>query len=62
MAALTNLALFAAEAILYFVVMTALFRARHRFGIGLFFCALGTMHFLETYLAGILYVELPGIW
>ena len=48
------------EASLYFVVMTALFRARHRFGIGLFFCALGTMHFLETYLAAILYVELPG--
>ena len=60
MAALINLSLFFAEAALYFVVMTALFRARHRFGIGLFFCALGTMHFLETYLAAILYVELPG--
>jgi diguanylate cyclase (GGDEF)-like protein len=60
MATLTNLGLFAAEASLYFVVMAALFRARHRFGIGLFFCALGTMHFLETYLAAILYVELPG--
>ena len=60
MAALTNLGLLAAAAALYFVVMTALFRARHRFGIGLFFCALGTMHFLETYLAAILYVELPG--
>jgi len=60
MAALTNILLLAAEACLYFVVMTALFRARHRFGIGLFFCALGTMHFLETYLAAILYVQLPG--
>jgi diguanylate cyclase (GGDEF)-like protein len=60
MAALLNLALFFAEAGLYFIVMTALFRARHRFGIGLFFCALGTMHFLETYLAAILYVPLPG--
>ena len=60
MAAVTNLLLFAAEAGLYFVVMTGLFRARHRFGIGLFFCALGTMHFLETYLAAVLYVQLPG--
>ena len=60
MSALINLLLLAAEAGLYFVVMTALFRARHRFGIGLFFCALGTMHFLETYLAAVLYVQLPG--
>ena len=28
-------------------------------GIGTFFCALGVMHFLETYLASILYVPLP---
>jgi diguanylate cyclase (GGDEF)-like protein len=34
-------------------------RARHRIGIGTFFCALGVMHFLETYLASILYVPLP---
>jgi diguanylate cyclase (GGDEF)-like protein len=32
---------------------------RHRIGIGAFFCALGVMHFLETYLASILYVALP---
>ena len=60
MATLVNISLFGAEAVFYFVVMTALFRARHRFGIGLFFCALGTMHFLETYLAAIFYVTLPG--
>ena len=60
MPALVNLSLFAAEALLYFAVMTALFRVRHRFGIGLFFCALGTMHFLETYLAAVLYVSMPG--
>jgi diguanylate cyclase (GGDEF)-like protein len=59
MSALFNILLFAGETGLYFVVMTALFRARHRFGIGLFFCALGTMHFLETYLAAVLYVPLP---
>ncbi|MEJ0096870.1 MAG: GGDEF domain-containing protein [Bauldia sp.] len=60
MSALVNLLLFVAEALLYFAVMAALFRARHRFGIGLFFCALGTMHFLETYLAAVLYVQFPG--
>ena len=37
-----------------------MFRLRHRFGIGLVFCALGAMHFLETYLAAILYLQLPG--
>jgi diguanylate cyclase (GGDEF)-like protein len=57
---LLNIALFVAEAAAYFAVMTALFRARRRFGIGLFFCALGAMHFLETYLAAVLYVGLPG--
>jgi hypothetical protein len=60
MATLTNIGLLVAEAVFYFVVMTALFRARRRFGIGLFFCALGTMHCLETYLAAILYIALPG--
>jgi diguanylate cyclase (GGDEF)-like protein len=54
-----NLVLLLAEAVLYFAVMTALFRLRGRFGIGVFFCVLGTMHFLETYLASIFYVQLP---
>lgn len=56
----TNLLLLLLEALLYFAVMAGLFRVRHRFGIGLVFCALGTMHFLETYLAAILYLQLPG--
>jgi hypothetical protein len=56
----TNLLLLLVEAALYFTVMAGLFRLRHRFGIGLVFCALGAMHFLETYLAAILYLELPG--
>src|SRR5689334_6363311 len=60
MAEVSNLLLLIAEAGFYFVAMTALFRARHRFGIGLFFCALGVMHFLETYLASVLYVPIPG--
>ncbi len=51
--------LMAAEAIVYFVVLAGLFRARHRLGIGAFFCALGVMHFLETYLASVMYVPLP---
>ena len=60
MADWTNLALLLAEALLYFAVMAGLFRLRHRFGIGLVFTALGAMHFLETYLAAIVYLELPG--
>jgi hypothetical protein len=54
-----NALLLAADALIYFTVLAALFRARHRIGIGAFFCALGVMHFLETYLASILYVTLP---
>jgi diguanylate cyclase (GGDEF)-like protein len=54
-----NALLLAGEAVVYFAVLAALFRARARLGIGAFFCALGVMHFLETYLASILYVSLP---
>jgi diguanylate cyclase (GGDEF)-like protein len=54
-----NALLMAAEAVVYFAALAALFRARQRIGIGTFFCALGVMHFLETYLASILYVPLP---
>jgi diguanylate cyclase (GGDEF)-like protein len=54
-----NALLMAAEAVVYFAVLAGLFRARRRLGIGAFFCALGVMHFLETYLASVLYVPLP---
>ncbi|MCP2154243.1 GGDEF domain-containing protein [Agrobacterium tumefaciens] len=54
-----NLALFVAEAIVYFSVMTAFLHYRHILGIGVFLTALGVMHFLETYLAAVFYVELP---
>jgi diguanylate cyclase (GGDEF)-like protein len=54
-----NIALLACDALIYFVVLAALFRGRKRFGIGLFFCALGVMHFIETYLAAVFYVSLP---
>ncbi|MDO8874566.1 MAG: GGDEF domain-containing protein [Pseudolabrys sp.] len=59
MSEFTNVLLLAGDAVLYFVALAALLRARGRIGLGAFFCALGVMHFLETYLASILYVALP---
>jgi hypothetical protein len=59
MSELANVLLLAGDALLYFAVLASLFRARARLGLGAFFCALGVMHFLETYLASILYVALP---
>lgn len=56
---MTNSLLLLAEAIFYFAVMATLFRLRTRIGIGVFLCALGVMHFLETYLASVFYVTLP---
>jgi len=54
-----NSLLLLAEAGLYFGVMATLLRLRGRMGVGLFMSALGVMHFIETYLASTLYVELP---
>jgi hypothetical protein len=59
MSEIANALLLTADAVIYFAVLAALFRARVRLGIGAFFCALGVMHFLETYLAGNFYVALP---
>src|SRR6188508_3326195 len=56
---LENVLLLIGEALLYFLALSALLRARTRIGLGAFFCALGVMHFLETYLASILYISLP---
>ncbi len=56
---LENVLLLIGDALLYFLALSALLRARTRIGLGAFFCALGVMHFLETYLASILYVSLP---
>ncbi|HEY8613160.1 MAG TPA: GGDEF domain-containing protein [Roseomonas sp.] len=47
------------QAALYFGTMVAIFRARGSLGIGVFVCALGVMHFLETYLAAVFFIELP---
>lgn len=57
--ALTNTLLLLAQAVLYFAVMMGLLRARKTIGIGVFMCALGVMHFLETYLASVFYIQLP---
>ncbi|WP_440224760.1 diguanylate cyclase [Dokdonella sp. MW10] len=51
-------ALLLLELVVYAAGMLLLFRARARFGLGLFFTALGSLHFLETYLAANLYVQL----
>jgi hypothetical protein len=59
MAGLQNLLLLSGDVVLYFVALAALLRARSRIGLRAFFCALGVMHFLETYLASIFYVSLP---
>ncbi|TGQ69745.1 GGDEF domain-containing protein [Mesorhizobium sp. M00.F.Ca.ET.186.01.1.1] len=54
-----NSFLLIAEAVVYFSVMVTLFKFRSRVGLGVFVCALGVMHFLETYLASVFYVALP---
>lgn len=54
-----NLLLFVVEAIGYFTLMVALLHFRHRIGLGVFLTALGVMHFMETYLAAIFYVQVP---
>lgn len=57
--ALLNSFLLLAEAVVHFSVMVTLFRFRRLIGLGVFVCALGVMHFLETYLASVFYVALP---
>lgn len=56
---MAGLLLLLLQAILYFTVMAGLLRLRRRLGIGVFVCALGVMHFLETYLAAVFFIELP---
>lgn len=54
-----NTLLLLAQAAVYFLVMMTLLKARRVFGIGVFMCALGVMHFLETYLASVFYIQTP---
>lgn len=57
-----DIGLLAVELLIYSTGMLLLFRLRRRMGLGLFFTALGSLHFLETYLAASLYVQiLPGM-
>ncbi len=57
MATAFDILLLVVQAVVYFGVMAALFGARRVLGIGVFVSALGVMHFLETYLASVFYVE-----
>jgi diguanylate cyclase (GGDEF)-like protein len=54
-----NMIVLALEAMVYFLFLITLLHWRHRIGIGVFITVLGTMHFLETYLASAFYVSVP---
>lgn len=56
---MSGITLLLTQALIYFGVMATLFRLRHVMGLGAFFCALGVMHFLETYLAAVFFIDLP---
>lgn len=56
---MTNLFLFLGEAFVYGTIMITLLHLRQRLGLGVFIAALGVMHFIETYLAAVFYVQLP---
>ncbi|MBP0493356.1 hypothetical protein [Roseomonas indoligenes] len=56
---MSGAALLLLQAILYFGTMAVLFRARGALGTGVFVCGLGVMHFLETYLAAVFFIQLP---
>lgn len=56
---MAGILLLLAQALIYFGVMALLFRLRHVMGLGVFLCALGVMHFLETYLAAVFFIQLP---
>jgi len=54
-----NVIVLALEGVVYFLVLITLLHLRHRIGLGVFITVLGTMHFLETYLAATFYVQVP---
>ncbi|MBM3096262.1 GGDEF domain-containing protein, partial [Ensifer sp. T173] len=51
--------IFVGEALVYVTAMIWLLQLRARLGLGVFVAALGVMHFIETYLAAVFYVQLP---
>jgi hypothetical protein len=56
---LSNGVLLLLQCLVYFSFMAVLFRLRGKLGLGVLTCALGTLHFLETYLASVFYVATP---
>lgn len=48
-----------AQGFIYFIVLAVIFYYRKVIGVGVFFCVLGAMHFLETYLAAVYFIVLP---
>jgi len=56
---MSGILLLLTQSVVFFTVMAALFRGRSVLGLGAFFCALGVMHFLETYLAAVFFIDLP---
>ncbi|WP_455271384.1 diguanylate cyclase [Rhizobium herbae] len=56
---MTNVVLFLCEGLVYVAVMVTLLHLRYRLGLGVFVTALGVLHFIETYLAAVFYVQLP---
>ncbi len=56
---MADIFLFFCEGLLYVAVMVALLHLRHLIGLGVFVAALGVLHFIETYLAAVIYVQVP---
>lgn len=56
---INNFILLFAEMVAYFGLMLAFFRARRFIGIGGLFCALGTLHFIATYLGSTFFLQMP---
>ncbi len=56
---MADILLFLCEGLLYVAVMVALLHLRHLLGLGVFLAALGVLHFIETYLAAVFYIESP---
>lgn len=56
---MSGLLLLLIQGVIYFATLAALFYKRKTLGLGVFICVLGTLHFLETYFAAALFIELP---